>query len=203
MPLAYRLTLLETAGRVALDRDFRPDPLIAQDETLEKSDYAGAYAAHKYEKGHLAPLAAFKGTPYAYEVNYLSNIAPQTKALNGGPWKNLEAAVRKLVHEYREVWVMCGPLYDVAAPDLPNSDETHKVACAFWKVIIVKPKSGPRKVAAFIMGQDIASTAKYADSLETIQEIQDRSGLTLFPSLPAPFLTVEDVMWVATWDDLD
>ena len=132
--VAYRLTLTELGGEVALDRNFKPDPLIHPDETIEDADYRGANAAFNYHRGHLAPLASFKGTPYASEVNLLSNIVPQKAGLNTGPWKVLEDRVRLLTIKHREVFVMCGTLYDVDSEALPNADETHEVPGAFWKV---------------------------------------------------------------------
>ncbi len=80
--MAYRLSLTELGGEVALDRNFKPDPLIDPDETIEDADYRRANAAFGYQRGHLAPLASFKGTPYASEVNLLSNITPQKVGLN-------------------------------------------------------------------------------------------------------------------------
>ena len=198
--VAYRLTLLEVHGEVKLDRNFRSDTLIDPDETLESSDYTGANAAFKYEKGHLAPLASFKGSPFAAEVNYLSNIVPQKSAMNGGPWGRLEEAVRKLVYKHRVVVVMCGTLYDIDVDELPKSDEMHEVPGAFWKVVITKPKGQPLKVAAFIMRQDIAGNANYTGTLTTVKEIQDRAGFKLFPKLPASLVNVKDAAWVGTWE---
>ena len=131
--VAYRLSLTELGGEVALDRNFKPDPLIHPDETMEDSDYRGANAAFGYQRGHLAPLASFKGTPYASEVNLLSNVTPQKVGLNNGPWKDLEDRVRVLTIKHREVFVMCGTLYDVDSELLPEADETHDVPGAFWK----------------------------------------------------------------------
>ena len=54
--VAYRLSLTELGGEVALDRNFKSDPLIDPDETIEFADYRGANAAFDYQRGHLAPL---------------------------------------------------------------------------------------------------------------------------------------------------
>ncbi len=77
-------------------RSWRPDPLLPPDETLEPADYKGAHKALKTDRGHQAPLASFTGAPGWQATNYLSNITPQKSALNQGPWKELEAAVRVL-----------------------------------------------------------------------------------------------------------
>ncbi len=64
--VAYKLTPEETYGDLGLSRPFKQDPFLDDDETLKKSDYDGANAAHGYEKGHQAPLGSFVGThPYS------------------------------------------------------------------------------------------------------------------------------------------
>ncbi len=201
--VAYRLTLTELGGEVALDRNFRPDPLIDPNETLEDADYKGASAAFGYQRGHLAPLAAFRGTGYASEVNLLSNITPQKVGLNNGPWKILEEKVRLLTIKHRKVFVMCGTLYDVDSEPLPRADEDHAVPGAFWKVAIVKPKGESLKVAAFIMNQTATTSDNFVATQTTIKEIQDRTGFVLFPRLLAALVDSKDEEWVATMEELE
>lgn len=136
--MCYYLTPHETIGSLDLKRKWHNDPWLDENETLEgtpksKDDYKGAFDQHQYERGHLAPLASFKGSRYAWQVNYYSNIVPQKKNLNGGPWKDLEEAVRKLVSRYGHVWVMTGPLYKTEMPPLPNTVESHTVPSGFGK----------------------------------------------------------------------
>ena len=46
--VAYRLSLTEVGGEVALDRNFRSDPLIDPTETFEDADYRRASAEFGY-----------------------------------------------------------------------------------------------------------------------------------------------------------
>ena len=147
-------------------------------------------------------MASFKGTPYASEVNLLSNITPQKVGLNNGPWKDLEDRVRVLTIKHREVFVMCGTLYDVDSELLPEADETHDVPGAFWKVVITKPKGEPLKVAAFIMNQTATTADEFEDTQTTIRVIQNRTGFVLFPDLATSLIDSEDIVWVATWAGL-
>lgn len=97
-------------------RRYKTDPFLAPDETLEEvsdhGDYAGAYAAVGYDRGHLVPLASFRESPFVQEVNYLSVLAPQVAGLNRGPWRSIELAVRGLAAELGQVYVIAGPVYD-------------------------------------------------------------------------------------------
>ena len=174
-----------------------------RDETIEDADYRRANAEFGYQRGHLAPLGSFRGTPYASEVNLLSNITPQKVGLNNGPWKDLEDRVRLLTIKHREVFVMCGTLYDVDSELLPEADDLHDVPGAFWKVVITKPKGEPLKVAAFIMNQTATTADDLEDTQTTIRVIQDRSGFVLFPDLATSLIDSIDTAWVATWASLE
>lgn len=203
--VAYRLTAQEVAGTLPLDRPWRPDPWLDADETLEPADYAGAYDASGYQRGHLAPLASFKGTVYAGEVNALSNIVPQSASLNRGPWGTLEAAERDLVlrrawldPDRAAVYVLAGTLYERPMPPLPRADEPHAVPSGFWKVVAVQNGPGPASVvvAAFVFDQcapgDGAGCDEYGpddeawDFLVSVDEVERRTGLDLLRLLPDP-----------------
>jgi len=82
---------------VKAERKWKADPWLDDDETLEPGDYSKFNdddSIPERDRGHQAPLAAFKGTVYGWQTNYLSNITPQNAALNQGPWVDLEAKVR-------------------------------------------------------------------------------------------------------------
>ena len=142
----------------------RPDPLLPPEETLEPADYNGAHAALKTDRGHQAPLASFTGAPDWETTNYLSNITPQKSALNQGPWKNLEEAVRALAKSGAgAVHVITGPLYERDMPPLPDAVEA----------------------AGFVLDQETPRDADYCDTAHAVPVavIARRSGLTLAPGL--------------------
>ncbi len=185
--MCYYLTEHETRGTLDLDRKWRNDPWLDPNETLEgmpsnQDDYRGAYGIG-YDRGHQAPLASFKGSRFASQVNFYSNITPQRSAMNQGPWQRLESKVRGLVRKYGAVWVMTGPLYESAMPQLPNCDEPHTVPSGYWKIIIVDD-SGTLRTAAFIMNQNTPRTANIAHHLVTINTVEQRSGLDFLWELP-------------------
>jgi endonuclease G len=186
--VCYYLTPHETFGTLDLEREWRNDPWLDKDETLEgkpskKDDYKCAYNALKYDRGHLAPIGSFKGSRFASQANFYSNITPQKENLNKGPWKRLEEKVRLLVEKYGHAWVMTGPLYENDMPPLPNADETHIVPSGYWKIIVVID-SGNIQVAAFIMEQDVARNSKVIDHLVKVDDVESRSGLDFLWELP-------------------
>ena len=166
-------------------RSWRPDPLLPPDETLEPADYKGAHKALKTDRGHQAPLASFTGAPGWQATNYLSNITPQKSALNQGPWKELEAAVRVLARSGAgRVHVLTGPLYEREMPPLPGADEPHRVPSGYWKIISLL-RGDALEVAGFVLDQEVPRKADFCDRAyeASVAGIAARSGLTFTPEL--------------------
>jgi endonuclease G len=176
--VAYRVTKQTIGTSASLDRDWKPDPALDDNETLEKNDYTGASAAHDYQRGHQAPLASLAGSVFWRTTNFLSNITPQKADLNAGAWGKLEEAVRHAAYHRRTLYVITGPLYDgTAMPDLPGTTEPHTVPTGYWKII--STKSG--RMTAFTFEQNTPRDANYCDHRQTLANVESRSGLNLFP----------------------
>ena len=159
-------------------RDWATDPLLDENETLEAKDYTGARSSDlEADRGHQAPLASFAGSRYWSELNYLSNITPQNKHLNQGPWKALEDAVRSGVSYGKSLYVITGPLFDKSMPVLPKADETHQVPSGYFKLIY----NMKGEAAGFIMQQSAGRKDDYCASQESFAKIQ---AVTAF-ELPA------------------
>ena len=182
--VAYRLTASMVNGP-NVSRNWKPDPLIDPAETLEPADYTGAHAALGTDRGHQAPIASFRGTGKAKETNFLSNITPQMSALNRGAWVSLENAVRTLARS-RVCYVVTGPLYEQNMPSLPRADEPHKIPSGYWKIVAVGIPGNPASVraTAFILGQDTPTGTNFRAHIETVDEVEQRSGLDFFAGLP-------------------
>ena len=181
--VAYRVTRSTIGTSKDLKRTWKKDPLLEEDETLEKKDYDGASKPLEIDRGHQAPLASFANTVYWRDTNYLSNITPQKKGLNRGPWKELEKAVRDLAYKEGEVYVLTGPLYEEQSPMvLPRADEQHTVPSGYWKVVATKAG----KLSGFIFNQNTLRNDKYCkEEFEvSVLEIEKRSGLDLLPHAP-------------------
>jgi endonuclease G len=149
---------------VSPGRDWGKEPLLDENETLEEADYKGANRSElEADRGHQAPLATFAGSRYWYEANYLSNITPQDKDLNQGPWKELEDAVRDAATYEHPLYVITGPTFDNPMPSMPGADEPHQVPSGYFK--IVYDKSGG---VAFWMGQDSGRKDDFCDKRNSL-----------------------------------
>lgn len=178
--VAYRIHHRTVEGP-AIRRRWRPDPWLDADERLERDDYAGAYAELDVDRGHQAPLAAFRGTLKADQTNYLSNVTPQRSALNQGPWRALEEAVRDVARR-DTVHVVTGPLYEREMPGLPGADEPHAVPSGYWKIVALDTSDGVESVAV-VMDQETVRGSDYCGHRVSVAEVEERSGLDVFPRL--------------------
>lgn len=181
--VAYLVTRETIGTSESLNRNWKKDPALEDEETLEPSpdDYKGANKAIKIDRGHFAPLASFAGTVFWRDTNYLSNISPQRSDLNQGSWLDLESAERELAWNKGDVWVLTGPLYEIDEDPLPNADEPHKVPSGYWKVVSLEGG----KMAGFVFDQELPRDANFCDQAKPLSEIERRSGLDLFPQAPA------------------
>jgi endonuclease G len=151
-------------------RKWAVDPLLDQNETLEAADYKGASSSSlEADRGHQAPLASFAGSRYWSELNYLSNITPQDKDLNQGPWKNLEEAVRGAVKFRNSLFVMTGPIFSVEMASLPGADEGHTVPSGYFKIIYNEKGES----AAFIMQQSAGRKDRYCQAVADLSTVQE------------------------------
>ncbi|PKL86649.1 MAG: DNA/RNA non-specific endonuclease [Ignavibacteriae bacterium HGW-Ignavibacteriae-1] len=178
--VCYYLDSATMSGNVSTSRVWKADPWLDDDETLEPDDYKGANAALKTDRGHQAPLANFKGNRDWHTTNYLSNITPQNSKLNQGVWKNLEELERRIVADFKEIYVMTGPLYERYMPRLPYADEQHIIPSGYWKIITSFDSKNNLLVAAFIFDQTNNLSQNLADHCVSVREIEARSGLDFY-----------------------
>lgn len=190
--VAYRVTQDTIGTASGLNRDWTTDEFSGAARSLVPADYSGAYVELGVDRGHQAPLASFAGTVFWRSTNILSNITPQKSNLNQGPWANLEAVVRAAVYDRGPLYVVTGPVFDDDQEQmfLPNTEKDHMVPTGYFKVV----SNGGGRVSAFYFDQDSERSMDYCAALTTLPEIEEISGLTIFPSMtaaPSGHLNVE------------
>ena len=144
-----------------------------------------------YDHGHMAPneaIATFFSAAAQNETFFMSNMVAQRPGLNRGPWKSLETQEYSNWARGHELWIICGPVYTTAAdqPVAPADRYGAKQVCipvACFKIEMTKDGSGLHTLA-FIMPQDVGTGHKPAEFLTSIREIEKRTGLNFFSSLP-------------------
>lgn len=181
--VAYRITR-ETYAKDR-PRNWSRDRDLPRSETLELEDYAEVTSL-AMERGHQANLASMGAVMNWEKLNYLSNVTPQRTALNQGAWQRLEDRERELRNDpdVDGVYVVTGPLYERDVGSLPSATKAHTIPSGYWKVIYIGSSPEQGLYASFVMDQDTPKGTDICTQQVTVAEIEKRSGLTLWSSLP-------------------
>ncbi|MGE1153252.1 DNA/RNA non-specific endonuclease [Pseudomonas kitaguniensis] len=182
--VAYKIT--KTTPASGRSRDWATDSDIPAGETLDPVDYNGANVALKVDRGHQANLASMAGVADWQTLNYLSNITPQKSDLNQGPWAHLEEQERTLSKAagIDQVYVVTGPLYEHFVGTLPGTNKVHTIPSGYWKIIVAGSSPEQGLYASFVMEQETAKNANFCNYQVTVNQIEERSGLTFWSNLP-------------------
>lgn len=185
--VGYHLTEDGLEGSEKRTSDFRPDPDLQRGERAERGDYKRS----GFDRGHMAPAAAFKRSREAMSTTFLmSNMAPQTPALNRRIWRKLEAQVRELVREEGITWVFTGSLFLDEAGNRDQPRETigmNQVAVPthYYKVLLVSGVDGNLTMYAFRMPNQMEPIEGFIeDFMVTVDEIELQTDVDFFADLP-------------------
>lgn len=204
----------DTPERKGRWKTFHPDPDL-EEPVLDK-DYNGLYDDGKgLARGHIVPyfisggdrdadgmdaeVEDVKGQPVedpddactVFEVNYMSNIAPQHhNRFNGrsGLWWKLEKTVRGLLDSGHVLHLIAGSVFEDSMPEIlvgPNKRKI-QVPHGYFKIIVTK--SG---VVAFLFGHDTKGASQgcgldsqLIECVQSVAKIQEITGLNFFSALP-------------------
>lgn len=117
------------------------------------------------QRGRLAPMTSFAGTPYWDELNKMGNLALLPAALRQGSWARLEQAINGLASRGEELYVVTGPLM--------GADGREE---GFFKVVRRKDAE-----AAFLFDKDLPPHADYCQQLASREGLEEKLELSLFP----------------------
>lgn len=175
-----------TAKDLGEDRD---RPRFEADRTLPNGfrrvqyyDYSGS----GFDRGHIVPSADRLADPRLNEQTFLlTNIVPQTKALNQFPWQKLESYSRLLARRGDTIYTIAGVYGDGG-----NLRGKVTVPTNCWKVIVVLTRgrmqitSSTRVIAVDMPNIDGIENVEWQRYQTTVREIESRTGLNLFSQLP-------------------
>jgi endonuclease G len=177
--VAYELTRAELTAVASRSNNFRIDPSISTGSATPDDYYKSGY-----DRGHLAPAADMRFNAAAMsESFFMSNMLPQTAALNRGVWKYAEDETRRIADTYGRVWVVSGPVLDRA--DFKTIGKNNvSVPDYFFKALLypVDDALGYRALA-FVMPNENPGK-RCMDYRVSIDYIEARTGLDLFSALP-------------------
>lgn len=168
--------------------DFLPDPDLPPVWQIRPADYRGS----GYDRGHVCPSGDRTRSKRDNLATFvMSNMLPQTAALNQHLWKGLEDYSRSLTRT-NEIYVMAGGIGSQGR--IAKGRVNVPKAC--WKVLVVLPRGdddlaridADTRVIAVIMpnqeSPEIAS-ANWKQYLTNIAEVERATGYNLLAALPA------------------
>lgn len=116
---------------------FRPDPDLPADWQISPTDYRNS----GYDRGHVCPSGDRTGSRADNDATfYMSNMLPQTAELNRAVWADLENALRGIVRQGNEIYVIAGGSVGGSgtAKTIANGKVTVPQVC--WKVALILPE---------------------------------------------------------------
>ncbi len=174
--VAYHLDRDELYGLHERKDDFRPDDAVSTG-SAELGDYRGS----GYDRGHLIPAADATWSEEAMsDTFYLSNMAPQEPRFNRGIWADLESTVRNFADQLGGVYVTTGGIFESEHPKTIG-DNAVTVPDAFFKALL-HIRNGEAQAIGFILPHE-PSSLPLTEFVVTIDTIEERTGLDLFPLL--------------------
>ncbi len=163
-------------------------PSFKKDRSVKLSPAASHYERTGYDRGHMAPNYAITSRfgPDAQANTFLmSNISPQTPALNRGPWRELEQRVVELwTQRWGEIWVICGTI----SSKNPQSRErlagtAIDVPTAYWMLIAAQSADGVGSLA-LLLPPSVGYDDFPVHRIVTVDELEQMSGFDFFPEMP-------------------
>lgn len=174
--VAWELTADETTGKEPRTNKF------ACDESVEGCAETWDYSYSGYDRGHMAPAGDMKWDRRAMEETfYLTNICPQTKALNVGAWRTLEEKCRQWAQQEGKIYIVCGPVIGKKPVEFIG-DSRVWVPDSFFKVIIA-PYANPPRGIGFLMPNTSVKGGMQA-CVVSIDSVECVTGHDFFHSLP-------------------
>lgn len=174
--VAWQLTAEEADGDEPRTNKFFADENVPGSAESFDYNYSG------YDRGHMAPAGDMKWDKHAISESFLmTNIVPQTKALNSGAWKRLEEKCRTWAKVYGNIYIVCGPVI-TDAPIEYIGDSRVFVPRRFFKAVIALDPENPRGIGFIMPNGKVAGGMQQA--AVTIDEIERITGYDFFSALP-------------------
>ena len=177
--VAWELTANETEGSMQRSNDFRPDEMLPSRYQVTTDDYKHS----GYDRGHMCPSADMKWSSTAQsECFFMSNICPQTHALNAGGWEKVERASRRWAKRKGKVYIVCGPIFNDSRKQLYIGKSVKiRVPNAFFKVVLSLKKGEEKAIGFYFTNRD--GKQNMGDATKTVDEIEKITGMDFFPQL--------------------
>ena len=160
-------------------------PNFTKDKEAANSPAPSAYERSGYDRGHMVPNHAIEsryGTEDQKKTFLMSNVAPQTPALNRGVWRNVEHRIADFwPAKYGELWVIVGTIPNGHGETLSGTDI--EIPGRFFQLVVAQEGMDVRALAV-AFDQHIPWREWAARHIVSIDELEEEAGLDFLPDLP-------------------
>ncbi len=174
--VAWTLTREHASGKLPRSK-FRDDEEMPSPKGMMTDYYNSGL-----DKGHMCPAGDNKWSQRAMDECFLmTNMCPQTHALNAGIWNSIEQQCRTWAKKYGKLYIVCGPIY-LNKQHRKLGKNKVVVPDAFFKVILRTGKS-PQAIG-FICRNQTETGFKKKDFVNSVDEVERITGYDFFSKLP-------------------
>ncbi len=174
----------------AADRVVRSKTIFQDDPALPESSHSvAAYGgfSDRFDRGHMIPIGESESQALNNETYRNSNMVPQDIWHNERLWNGIESAVRTMVRNGEDLYVVTGPAFIGKKIDSISDDAGRRVLVPshIWKAVYDKTSG---KAAVYWTENKRGSEAnQFSDSYRvlSIAEFRERTGIDPFPNLSA------------------
>lgn len=165
--------------------DDGPRPGFTADRSVPAAPKPGDYTKSGYDRGHMVPNHAIisrYGEAARRLTFMMTNIAPQSPALNRGVWRDIEHRIADLwTARYGEIWVVVGCIPSRDGQKITGTGVD--VPSAFYQLIVAQEGLDIRMLAVEFP-QSVEWDGWAARHILTVNELEAITGLDFNPELP-------------------
>jgi DNA/RNA endonuclease G (NUC1) len=170
--------------------DFRPDTTLpAGWYQVTDLEYSGS----GYTRGHMCPSGDRTNTiPNNSATFLMTNMVPQTAALNTGPWEDFESYCRTLAGQGYEIYIISGPYGNIGTIGSTKQNGI-AVPSVTWKVVLILPNGtddlnritkSTRTFGVIMSNQSIDQNAPWRNFRVTVNAVENLTGYDFFSNIP-------------------
>lgn len=186
--VGYELNPQNLIGSAKRTDNFREDDKLDVGIRSNLSDYKGS----GYDRGHMAPAAAFKRSEDAMSTTFLlSNMAPQTPQLNRGVWRIIEEKVRRFASKSGRTIVFTGNYFPTESQSQVIGANKVGVPTHSYKVILHLSTEQKWLAYAFVAPNVKTSLNRdYTRYSTSVDEVEKMTGIDFFESISTELQSV-------------
>ena len=162
-------------------------PGFTLDKHVDGAPRPDDYKKSGYDRGHMVPnyaIATRYGDDMRKKTFRMSNIAPQTPALNRGVWREVEHRIADLwTRRYGEIWVVVGAISPESNRETLAGGKNIDVPQQYYQVIMAQEGMNVRALA-MVFDQNVSWYEWAARNIISIDDLEELTGLDFNPALP-------------------